>query len=429
MMETRNRWAAMGLAIWALAAAPLATRAQETEPAVPKFEIHEISGDIGVGRCVDLVDVNSDGKLDVVAMTSNKIVWFENPSWKEHVVSNGIDGTFIHMAPDDLDGDGVPELAVAADWNINDTTSGGSLYMLRKGDSPEKEWEHVKIIEEPTLHRLLWADMDGDDKNELIAAPLKGKGSTPPFFRNPSLRLIRLLPPENPFKDEWEMEVIDERYLQIAHGLAKVDWEFDGKDSVLVAALSGINQFDYLGKKGIWNWSLVAPGNPQAFPACGAGEIAIGQFDERNPMMGTIEPWHGHQAVIYTLNRQKEDGTERLKLWDRHVIDDTLKGGHAIGWGDFDQDGEDELIAGFRENTPPDNKPGLNVYDLHFTYESGQVDPKVTSKTIPLDTDMATESIAIGDVNGDGLPDVVAIGRSTGNLRYYENKGVTKKNE
>ncbi|MCA9444957.1 MAG: VCBS repeat-containing protein, partial [Candidatus Omnitrophica bacterium] len=69
---------------------PLATRAQETEPAVPKFEIHEISGDIGVGRCVDLVDVNSDGKLDVVAMTSNKIVWFENPSWKEHVVSNGI---------------------------------------------------------------------------------------------------------------------------------------------------------------------------------------------------------------------------------------------------------------------------------------------------------------------------------------------------
>jgi hypothetical protein len=37
---------------------------------------------------------------------------------------------------------------------------------------------------------------------------------------------------------------------------------------------------------------------------------------------------------------------------------------------------------------------------------------------------MAASCVAIADVNGDGRLDVVAIGASTANVKWYENKGV-----
>jgi hypothetical protein len=37
-----------------------------------------------------------------------------------------------------------------------------------------------------------------------------------------------------------------------------------------------------------------------------------------------------------------------------------------------------------------------------------------------LDRDKAVSGVALADINSDGRPDVVAIGGSTGNLRWYE---------
>ena len=39
------------------------------------------------------------------------------------------------------------------------------------------------------------------------------------------------------------------------------------------------------------------------------------------------------------------------------------------------------------------------------------------------DDTMATEDIRIGDLNGDGRPDIVAAGRATHNLKIYWNLG------
>jgi hypothetical protein len=40
-----------------------------------------------------------------------------------------------------------------------------------------------------------------------------------------------------------------------------------------------------------------------------------------------------------------------------------------------------------------------------------------------LDTEMAASGLAVADIDGDGHPDVVAIGASTGNVKWYENLG------
>jgi hypothetical protein len=130
-------------------------------------------------------------------------------------------------------------------------------------------------------------------------------------------------------------------------------------------------------------------------------------------LLATIEPWHGHQAVVYT-SPIDDTGTAQ-----RFVLDDQIKGGHAVWLDDFDQDGEFELLVGFRDKAGPKALPGLNIYDLHIDGEYN-----VTSEKHAIDDGgMATEDARAADMNGDGWPDIVAFGRATHNIKYYESLG------
>jgi hypothetical protein len=97
-------------------------------------------------------------------------------------------------------------------------------------------------------------------------------------------------------------------------------------------------------------------------------------------------------------------------LWTRSVIEEQLTGGHALGWGDFDKDGDDELAVGWR-----DKEGGLALYEIDR-------DGKVVAKH-PIDAGgMATEDLAVADLDGDGRPDIVASGRRTSNVKIYFNR-------
>lgn len=403
------------------AAAVFCLAAQADSP----FEIQEVDPDIGVGRAVEIVDMNGDGKLDVLALTDTEVLWYENPSWTKKQIAAELDGTHICLSHRDLDRDGLPEVLVGAGWDINETAKGGSLFLLHRTErkNPESEWSIKKILDdEPTLHRIHWADPVGDGVAELIVVPLKGRNSTPPYYKDKSARLLRLTAPDDPFDSPWGVEVIDEGRLQIAHGVTSVDWNKDGKEAILVAALSGINQFAPKPEGG-WAWNMVTVGNPEPFPKCGAGEIQVGNHDRGELLLGTIEPWHGHQAVVYTRKRDFDDPIGRFRQWNRHVVDDSLFGGHAAEWADLDGDGLDELVVGYREPSKRDGKPGLNAYRITLAWDDTSPDPRFSSIRQIIDRDVAVEAVAVGDLDGDGKNDLAAIGRSTRNLRIYVNTG------
>jgi hypothetical protein len=115
----------------------------------------------------------------------------------------------------------------------------------------------------------------------------------------------------------------------------------------------------------------------------------------------TIEPWHGNKVVVYTGRRGG--------FSERHVIDTSFNNGHALACADLDGDGNDEIVAGCRG-------PGTSLFIYHSTDERGTSWERET-----LDTDMAASGVVIADVNGDGRPDIVAVGSSTANVRWYEN--------
>ena len=112
----------------------------------------------------------------------------------------------VTLAPHDIDGDGRLDLALGAGWTRQNT---GTLQWVRQnapGSTPA--WELFPISAELTLHRIKWADVDGDRKLELIVAPLHGKGAR--LAEGPPARLLVFRPPANPRTDPWPMEVAGE---------------------------------------------------------------------------------------------------------------------------------------------------------------------------------------------------------------------------
>lgn len=367
--------------------------------AAAKFRVQEIQKDWGVVYAVSLADINRDGKLDVVAINNTQVAWYENPTWKRHLILDGVtkkDNVCFDVH--DVDGDGKPDMALGADWQPTNTAAGGSLQWLRQ-QSPGAPWSLTALGEEPTLHRMRWGDIDGDGRKELIVVPLHGRGTKGPQWEGQGLRLLVFRVPQNPASEPWPMEVADDS-LHIGHNFIVENGE------IWVASREGVHALKR-GAGGKWTKRKIGDGQP--------GEIKAGRVN-RIRHLATVEPWHGNSIVVYReptepLNPQ---GTPRPKvdlsgkLWQREVIEDKLNQAHALGWADFDGDGSDEVAVGWR------GKPwGVAVYRRS---ESGKWD-----KTM-VDDGMATEDLAVGDLDGDGKPEIVAGGRTTSNVRIYWNE-------
>lgn len=379
----------------------LALLAASNLEAAVKFRTQEIQRDFGIVYAVLIADVNNDKRPDIVAINQTQVAWFENPTWTRHIILEGATKKDnVCIAGNDIDGDGKLDFALGADWQPANTQTGGSLQWIRSPGNASSPWSMFPLGEEPTLHRIRWGDIDGDGKPELVVMPLHGRGNKGPNWEGRGARVLVMHVPKDPARDPWPVEVADDS-LHIIHNFIIEQGE------IWTASREGIFALKRAAD-GKWARRQIGEGDP--------GEIKLGTVN-RIRHLATVEPWHGNKIVLHREPTQPLDPQAAprpkplvipTKLWEREIIDQGLNQAHALGWGDFDADGSDELAVGWR------GKP----YGVAF-YKR-MADGK-WSKT-PVDDGMATEDLAVADLNGDGRPEIVAVGRATANVRIYWNE-------
>lgn len=366
-------------------------------PAPPvRFQEHVVAQQIAGGYQVVAVDMNKDGRLDLLALgVSQKgdLAWYENPSWAPHVIASDL-SLMINAAARDLDGDGIPEVAVATGFTTAINTSKGGVHLFTHGATANDPWVRKDIDILPTAHRIRWMNADGGRKVILVNSPLIGPDATAPESRAKNQIVFY----EGP---DWKRQVMSEEE-GLMHGiLVTRDAPFaTGKgDALLGAGFTGITQHEFV--RGKWVRTPIVTGNPAEWPKGGSSDVAVGHHDKA-PIMSAIEPWHGNIVALYYQSG---------KQWTRQVLDDQITDGHALVMADFAGTGRDAIVAGERGGQ-------RSVYVYWPPAKLG--DP--WQKQV-LDGAMNASGCAIGDLNGDKRPDLACVAGRAPSLKWYENLG------
>jgi hypothetical protein len=248
-----------------------------------------------------------------------------------------------------------------------------------------------------------------------VLAPLMGRNASAAmnWMDGEPVRLTAYQIPKDPTRNRWQSSVID-RSLRVLHNFCGIEAKGRKGMDLLCASYEGVTWLTRAGDSGPWSAVRRGDGN-QANPKSnrGSSEVKQGKLKNGKQVIATIEPWHGNQVVVYT---PPEDPTTK---WDRHVVDEQLKWGHAVWFADLDSDGGDELIIGVRDDLgkQPGERCGVRIYksadETGAKWQRHDVDPG----------GVAVEDLACADLDGDGRIDIVAVGRKTKNVRIYWNSG------
>jgi hypothetical protein len=370
---------------------PVAARAEE---AFPRFIEKVLDPEIGkVCYAVTLADVDGDGKQDVVAVTENRVLWYRNPDWEKRVIiedQTPLDNVCIDAH--DIDGDGQIDFALGAGW-----TRTGTIHWLSRGKSLEDRWNVQFIGEERWVHRMRFADVLGTGRPQLVVSPLNATVAE-------GVRLSAFEVPQDPANDRWRATVIDDT-LNRMHNHWHLDLEGNGKIDTLTASREGVHRITRAGD----GWSRVQLGRGAKADETdlnGAGEIKTGRLKDGTLFLTSVEPMHGTMLAVYLPPAEGET------LWQRHVIDEGFVRGHALWTADLNGDGNDEIVFGHSDTPETFGVIAYQVADGSGTQWRKHV----------IDAGgMATEDLVVGDLTGNGRPDIVAGGRATQNLKLYIN--------
>jgi len=375
------------------------------DPTAPSFRAVEIDAKIEIGYGLAVADVDGDKKPDILLADKKQIVWYRNPNWERFVMAENLtklDNVCIAAA--DIDGDGKAEVAVGAEWNPNDTINSGAVFYLIAPKDRTQKWDPVELPHEPTVHRMRWV-RNGSGKFELIVAPLHGRGNK--GGEGAGVKILTYKMPADP-RETWKTEPVNDS-LHLTHNFDLVKWTRQAGDELLVAGKEGV--FHLVSEPGNWkSWHLV--GNRDRESAfMGAGEVRSGKMRGRDSFLVTVEPMHGNQVVVYTAPKINDANP----LWERNVLDTSLKEGHALACGDLLGIGSDQIVVGWRAK----NDQGKVGIKLFVPLDDAG---KKWKQMILDDNTMACEDLCLADLNGDGKLDIIASGRGTKNVKIYFNE-------
>ena len=335
-------------------------------------------------------DFTGDGKMDVISSSSGKTRLFVAPDWKQVIIGDNKDHTFIHGETFDVDGDG------DADFIGARYKPGLIIWFEQPKGATAGPWK-ARIAEDEIIgiHGVLKADVNGDGKLDLLANSGQPKGKFPN-----SAAWLEV--PKNPRNAKrWTRHIFaKEDAPGLSHYLGAGDLNGDGRLDITLAAKGGAADKSGMGEWFAW-WEAgkdpTQPFKKHLLPGKHPGATNIMPADVNGDGKLDIIASRGHGTGLIWYENPK---------WEIHDINTDLQSPHCLQIGDIDNDGDLDAAtcAYLSRKAAWFENDGKGKFTTHI-----------------INADQCAYDIRLKDMDKDGDLDVLIAGQLSNNLVWYEN--------
>lgn len=401
-------------------------------PAVPVFVPIKIDGpvhDPAIGsywygpfnESCSLVDVDGDGRVDITCGVN----WYQAPKWAKRACyfDGAAERNFLHGHCHEL------ALDVNRDGLVDVVNSGyqpdiaGVLWYENPGPRGGR-WKVHRVHTSPYIEGLLRADLNGDGHPDLLMNHFRRYGGVEGEGSVGRVEPVAWL--ESVDKEPWLVPRVIAPEAD-DHGAGVGDINGDGR-------------VDVVSKHGWYE----APPQPASqawtfhndFEIPYRASLPMVVIDVNGDGRMDIIAGNGHGYGLDWYEQRVEEAGKRT--FHRHPIDEHYANFHALDLADLNGDGKLDLVAGKRLLGHDGRDEGewdplfLFWYDIQggkferhvITFNNLQYYPGLENVNGPPQFACSTGmKITVGDINGDGRPDIVVAGR--GGLYALVNRGLT----
>ncbi len=332
-----------------------------------------VAPEVGEQATMLLLDIDKDGKDEIIVggWGDTSVVWYKHigNTWERYLLDNSkspcIGGTYF-----DLDEDGDQDILLGGAWQSNEIWWWENPYPHY---NPQKPWKKYTIRSsgEKGYHNQIFGDFDGDGKSELV------------FWNKRSGKLFIADLPDNPKdKNSWKFQEIWSWDGQLNYeGLAKGDINQDGKEDIV----GGGYWFEHKGDQ-IYK------------------DRKIDDYGQSNSAVGDLVKGGRLEVVLSSA-----DGVGSLNIyqweidgWEKTILINEVIHGHSVQVIDIDGDGNLDIFCAEMAQWSSETNPGSKTWIL-----LGDGKGSFSTEVLYAANDIGNHESRIGDVDGDGRPDII----------------------